>query len=340
MNISWYENTTGTWVLQQTNSSVSNGTYYWHFTNASQYSTTYYWKVEVDDGNHTITKIYHFTTREIVGEGWQWVRQLNISNATANYQIKLRLYEDNPSKDDPANGTIDLAGHCKNFPNDIRFGTTNDPTTASQLPQWIEKYNEGNSGGNPNGISFSEEIFGGASQGIAMGQDYFYGISGDFIAVTKISNHYSVQKAFMYDNSSNTYIDYTSAINNYTANDVNLLPSTPTVGDAFFFGADFKFRALRIEIGTAGSGITITWKYWNGSSWMNLQNVVDNTNSFTASGGNYVYYDLPTDWQQNSVSGIIKNRRTNHPDGRHLGDRYIGICNTTLLPQSVSSLGL
>ena len=65
MTVKWYENTTGSWVLQQTNSSVTNGTYYWTYTNASSYSTTYYWKVEVDDGTDTTTTIYHFTTKTL-----------------------------------------------------------------------------------------------------------------------------------------------------------------------------------------------------------------------------------------------------------------------------------
>jgi len=75
---------------------------------------------------------------------WQYVRQLNISDAGGNstdYQKKLRLYANDNTKDDPANGTIDLVGYCSDFPNDIRFGTTNDPSTATQLPQWIEQTN-------------------------------------------------------------------------------------------------------------------------------------------------------------------------------------------------------
>ena len=40
MTIYWYENSTGSWVLRQTNSSVCNGTYYWTFTQANQQGTT------------------------------------------------------------------------------------------------------------------------------------------------------------------------------------------------------------------------------------------------------------------------------------------------------------
>jgi len=65
MTIYWYENSTGTWVLRQTNSSVKNGTYYWHFTQASSGDTTYWWKVAVNDSIHNVSAVYHFTTAEI-----------------------------------------------------------------------------------------------------------------------------------------------------------------------------------------------------------------------------------------------------------------------------------
>ena len=63
ITVDWYENTTGSWVKQQTNSSVSSGsTVYWTYTNASSGNTVYYWKVELNDGLNTADYIYHFTT--------------------------------------------------------------------------------------------------------------------------------------------------------------------------------------------------------------------------------------------------------------------------------------
>jgi len=64
MTIYWYENSTGSWVLRQTNSSVSNGTYYWTFAQADDYQTEYWWKVAVNDSVNNETAIYHFTTRK------------------------------------------------------------------------------------------------------------------------------------------------------------------------------------------------------------------------------------------------------------------------------------
>jgi len=63
MTIYWYENSAGSWILRQTNSSVGNGMYYWTFSQASSYSTTYYWKVAVNDGIANTTAVYYFTTK-------------------------------------------------------------------------------------------------------------------------------------------------------------------------------------------------------------------------------------------------------------------------------------
>ena len=63
ITVRFYENTTGSWVLRQTNYSVSSGsTVYWKYTQAEEPETTYWWKVEATDGTDTTTKIFHFTT--------------------------------------------------------------------------------------------------------------------------------------------------------------------------------------------------------------------------------------------------------------------------------------
>jgi len=63
MNIYWYENTTGSWVLRQINTLVPDCTYQWAFSQATKYSTTYWWKVAVNDSTYNTTAIFHFTTR-------------------------------------------------------------------------------------------------------------------------------------------------------------------------------------------------------------------------------------------------------------------------------------
>lgn len=64
MTITWYSNSSGSWVVFATDTAVSNGTYCHTNTNFSNYSTIYWWNVTVEDKtNVTQSDIYHFTTR-------------------------------------------------------------------------------------------------------------------------------------------------------------------------------------------------------------------------------------------------------------------------------------
>ena len=65
MTVYFYENTTGIWAKQQTNTSVSSGTTLsWsNFTNASGYSNVYNWSVNVTDGYNWTNTTYNFTTK-------------------------------------------------------------------------------------------------------------------------------------------------------------------------------------------------------------------------------------------------------------------------------------
>jgi len=63
MNITWYSNSSGSWVSFGTNNSVGNGTYYQTFSNASVNGQWWYWKVIVDDGTvETESNVYKFYT--------------------------------------------------------------------------------------------------------------------------------------------------------------------------------------------------------------------------------------------------------------------------------------
>lgn len=63
LDVTFAENSTGSWVNRQTNSSVGNGTYRWTYTQATLNNKKYYWRVYVDDGGvHNVSYIYSFTT--------------------------------------------------------------------------------------------------------------------------------------------------------------------------------------------------------------------------------------------------------------------------------------
>lgn len=67
LDVYFYENTSGSWVLQDTNLDASNNTSVtWNsYTNATDNMTTYYWSVNITDGKLWTNNTYSFTTEII-----------------------------------------------------------------------------------------------------------------------------------------------------------------------------------------------------------------------------------------------------------------------------------
>lgn len=103
-----------------------------------------------------------------------------------------------------------------------------------------------------------------------------------------------------------TETDETTEANNATENDMTLLPATPAVGDAYYFGHSGTFDKLKLNIGTQGAGVwTITWKYWDGDSWEPLTHLLDGTDHFRAATGNHeVTFAIPGDWALKTIQSI------------------------------------
>lgn len=100
----------------------------------------------------------------------------------------------------------------------------------------------------------------------------------------------------------------TTDMNDSGASDVDLLPATPAANDAFYFGADHRYRVLWLDIGTAGEGTwELAWEYWNGASWTALSSVTDDTSGFTTAGLLTVTWDMPSDWATTDASGDLPN---------------------------------
>jgi len=73
-------------------------------------------------------------------DNWSYYKTIDISdvgNVSADYQMKFTIYSGN-GDDNTATGEIYCDNKCLDFCDDIRFGTTSDPATATQLDQWIE----------------------------------------------------------------------------------------------------------------------------------------------------------------------------------------------------------
>ena len=100
--------------------------------------------------------------------------------------------------------------------------------------------------------------------------------------------------------------DETPAAQSPTQNDMTLLPATPAVNDAYYFGHAKKFDVMWLDIGTQGDGVwVISWEYWNGAAWAALTGLVDNTNGLTALAGLHdVSFTRPGDWTATNVGGV------------------------------------
>lgn len=101
--------------------------------------------------------------------------------------------------------------------------------------------------------------------------------------------------------------DDTADANNATANDVLLFPATEVATeDRHYIGSANPFSMINYNIGTPGAGgtPTVTYKYWNGTTWTAVTGLVDGTNGtipFDQSGE--VRFNIPSDWTSVAMDG-------------------------------------
>jgi hypothetical protein len=91
------------------------------------------------------------------------------------------------------------------------------------------------------------------------------------------------------------------------ANDMHLLPAAPADDDAYYFGSDYKFDELILNLGTAGNGVwSIVWEYYDvDTTWHALAGLVDGTNQFKAAAGNRsVTFTKDANWTAVAVGGV------------------------------------
>lgn len=85
---------------------------------------------------------------------------------------------------------------------------------------------------------------------------------------------------------------------------MTLLPSSPAVDDAYYFGFTSTFDSIELNLSTAGVGTwDLSWEYYNGS-WVALSNLADGTQKLTESGIKKVTWDTPSDWIATGGSGL------------------------------------
>jgi len=278
----------------------SGGTDYWDFFFLRKYADSPPTWSSFSSWIAVGSQAAEFKFGTILKAQFKFRKKLTVSNSTADYPMRIVIFY-RQGNDDPSNEVVYCDYHSENFPYDIRFSTNSDGWPL--LPQFLDRYEEGGI----KAISYDSTIFGQAGQGIAMDSEYFYGINNYFIAVTKISDGKSIKAAFQYDASEDAYTDYTSQVNSWSESDVKPFPYPMGTNDAFYIGLYNKFTSLWVYIksGDQGDGAySVTWEYWNGSSWVALPNLTDETDGFKNDETNYVYWDRPSDWVECTVNGV------------------------------------
>lgn len=103
------------------------------------------------------------------------------------------------------------------------------------------------------------------------------------------------------------FFDYTAEAADDTPNDIFFgSQASPSTGDYFAIGWSEPFINAVLTVSTAYDGVSgFVWEYWNGGGWTPLVGVVDGTAGFTFVGAGTVSWELPEDWAQNTVDGVL-----------------------------------
>lgn len=93
-----------------------------------------------------------------------------------------------------------------------------------------------------------------------------------------------------------------------TADDVEIIPAAPVAEDACYWGSDdAKFITISMDITTAAVALVadIVWEYWNGTAWVAVTGLTDNTTGLTAATGiRTVVFDANANWAKCLVDGV------------------------------------
>lgn len=104
-----------------------------------------------------------------------------------------------------------------------------------------------------------------------------------------------------------TFVDQSSGANDATNANWTVFPATEDTSDYVAMGYRQKFKKVIFDYanGTAGVGGSVTWQYWDGSTWAALSGVSDGTTGFTATAGDgkVLTFTVPTDWATTSLNG-------------------------------------
>jgi len=135
MDICWYQNVSGTWILNQTNLSVSNGTYRWVYQEANTTFNTYYWMVTVNDSYTNVTYVYNFNL--VTNRTWKNITEWNGTVFTDQNNTEFKFWRSPVST---WSGRISNQSHGGTYQINILF---ENETNGRNFPVNLEMNNTG-----------------------------------------------------------------------------------------------------------------------------------------------------------------------------------------------------
>ena len=138
-NVTFWENSTGSWINRQENNSVTNGTFWWQYTQASSTGTRYYWKVRGENGSDNLSSTFTFFTFydnvNVTGEpitgcdlltysGGSIIDNYDLINDSANYTVLFEPYRESSGWISDGGGSITKVDDTWYIVHRLRTGDT------------------------------------------------------------------------------------------------------------------------------------------------------------------------------------------------------------------------
>jgi hypothetical protein len=125
----------------------------------------------------------------------------------------------------------------------------------------------------------------------------------EVIDVWLLSLDETISKIFSYDSSGTSYTDNTKEANSIRGTPFYAFASTVGENDILYIGHDEPFVGVGFRLSTAGVGGTLTWEYYDGSSWTTLTvtESISNIDDLNTSRGE-ITYDYPAGWTEVAVN--------------------------------------
>ena len=123
--------------------------------------------------------------------------------------------------------------------------------------------------------------------------------------ISVVARNQGIAVAAIAEDNGTAFTDETAEASSNATADMTLLPATPDVDDAYYFGHTEEFSQMKLAISTVithSAAPDIFWEYFNGTIWVALSGLVDDTNTLETAGENKISWTLPGNWATTTVN--------------------------------------